>query len=196
MKKLTIIIVALIFVTVGCKRPKDCNYYMEDTPQMVYNLETDECDCLPFTGIESLSSSYNDWKDVVSYMRYMVRADKRATYPYYDREGDTVKVCGWIDHDGENTLMCCLGDSLQVQFTISGDSLTAFSAGRLTSPNHIEGPLDMFEGVDRERKCYITGIITFHPNSIGWEYSPGDMDPSHNCTTPNFALRMIEIKNQ
>lgn len=186
--------VVTILVITGCnKKTKNC-YYGNDG--LAYNPSTDDCECVNyFEGME-LETGYNTWTDVVHYMQYYSREDK-PNYPYYSREGDTVKTCGWINHVDGQTLMEDEVDSLYVQFVISDDSLTAMNAKRLSAPIHIEGEKAFFEGIDRDKKCYIKGIITFHPkvNDSWWLDGPADPEPSHNCSTAKFALRLIEIEN-
>ena len=72
------------------------------------------------------------------------------------------------------------------------------NADFLSERIHIEGDMALFDGIDRDKKCYIKGIITFHPkaNALWWiDDGPADPDPSHNCSTATFALCLIEIKN-
>ena len=187
----TAIMLVIIPFIIGCKKSKNC-YYGHDG--IVYNPSTNDCECVNFFEGMELGTGYNTWNDVVHYMQYYSRADK-PNYPYYSREGDTVKTCGWINHVDGQTLMEDEVDSLYVQFEISDDSLTAMKAKRLSAPIHIEGEKALFEGVNRERKCYMKGLITFHPKSVGWLTGPADPEPSHNCNTAMFALRLIEIEN-
>jgi hypothetical protein len=189
MKKILMIIAMIIIVITGCKKNKCCNY-----GGMVYNSSTEECECVNYYEGMVLGSGYNSWSDIVHYMQYYSRNDK-PEYPYYSREGDTLKTCGWINHKDGQTLMVDQSDSLYVQFIISDDSITALNANSLSAPIHIEGEKAFFEGIDREKKCYMKGIITFHPKSNSWLDGPADPEPSHNCSTARFALRLIDIKN-
>lgn len=202
MKKKHLILMAMAFfvsvvtflVITGCnKKTKNC-YYGHDG--IVYNPLTNDCECVNYYEGMVLETGYNSWIDVIHYMQYYSRGDK-PYYPYYSREGDTVKTCGWINHMDGHTLMGVEVDSLYVQFVISDDSLTAMNAKRLSAPIHIEGEKTFFEGIDRDKKCYIKGIITFHPkvDDVWWFDGPADPEPSHNCTSARFALRMIEIRN-
>ena len=193
MRKTLIIIVMAFLVITGCnKKNKNC-YYGHDG--IVYNPLTDDCECVNYFIGMKLGTGYNTWEDVVHYMQYYSRDDK-PNYPYYSRESDTVKVCGWINHVNGQTLMANESDSLYVQFEISDDSVAAMNAKRLSAPIHIECERALFEGVDRDKKCYMEGIITFHPKAdLHWLNGPADPDPSHNCSTATFALRLIEIKN-
>ena len=151
-----IMVVAIPFIQ-GCEKKKNC-YYGHDG--IVYNPSTNDCECVNhFEGME-LDTGYNAWLDVVHYMQYYSRDDK-PNYPYYSREGDTVKTCGWINHLDGQTLLPNESDSLYVQFEISDDSLAAMNAKRLSAPTHIEGDLALFDGIDRDKKCYIKGIISF-----------------------------------
>lgn len=187
-----IMVVAIPFIQ-GCEKKKNC-YYGHDG--IVYNPSTNDCECVNhFEGME-LDTGYNAWLDVVHYMQYYSRDDK-PNYPYYSREGDTVKTCGWINHLDGQTLLPNESDSLYVQFEISDDSLAAMNAKRLSAPTHIEGNLALFDGIDRDKKCYLKGIITFHQQAdyLYWLDGPADPEPSHNCSSANFALRLVEIRN-
>ena len=187
-----IMVVAIPFIQ-GCEKKKNC-YYGHDG--IVYNPSTNDCECVNhFEGME-LDTGYNAWLDVVHYMQYYSRDDK-PNYPYYSREGDTVKTCGWINHLDGQTLLPNESDSLYVQFEISDDSLAAMNAKRLSAPTHIEGDLALFDGIDRDKKCYLKGIITFHQQAdyLYWLDGPADPEPSHNCSSANFALRLVEIRN-
>ena len=199
MKKKYLILMALAIMVVvipfiqGCEKKKNC-YYGHDG--IVYNPSTNDCECVNhFEGME-LDTGYNAWLDVVHYMQYYSRDDK-PNYPYYSREGDTVKTCGWINHLDGQTLLPNESDSLYVQFEISDDSLAAMNAKRLSAPTHIEGDLALFDGIDRDKKCYLKGIITFHQQAdyLYWLDGPADPEPSHNCSSANFALRLVEIRN-
>lgn len=187
-----IMVVAIPFIQ-GCEKKKNC-YYGHDG--IVYNPSTNDCECVNhFEGME-LDTGYNAWLDVVHYMQYYSRDDK-PNYPYYSREGDTVKTCGWINHLDGQTLLPNESDSLYVQFEISDDSLAAMNAKCLSAPTHIEGDLALFDGIDRDKKCYLKGIITFHQQAdyLYWLDGPADPEPSHNCSSANFALRLVEIRN-
>ena len=187
-----IMVVAIPFIQ-GCEKKKNC-YYGHDG--IVYKPSTNDCECVNhFEGME-LDTGYNAWLDVVHYMQYYSRDDK-PNYPYYSREGDTVKTCGWINHLDGQTLLPNESDSLYVQFEISDDSLAAMNAKRLSAPTHIEGDLALFDGIDRDKKCYLKGIITFHQQAdyLYWLDGPADPEPSHNCSSANFALRLVEIRN-
>ena len=187
-----IMVVAIPFIQ-GCEKKKNC-YYGHDG--IVYNPSTNDCECVNhFEGME-LDTGYNAWLDVVHYMQYYSRDDK-PNCPYYSREGDTVKTCGWINHLDGQTLLPNESDSLYVQFEISDDSLAAMNAKRLSAPTHIEGDLALFDGIDRDKKCYLKGIITFHQQAdyLYWLDGPADPEPSHNCSSANFALRLVEIRN-
>ena len=189
---LAILVVVIPFIQ-GCEKKKNC-YYGHDG--IVYNPSTNDCECVNhFEGME-LDTGYNAWLDVVHYMQYYSRDDK-PNYPYYSREGDTVKTCGWINHLDGQTLLPNESDSLYVQFEISDDSLAAMNAKRLSAPTHIEGDLALFDGIDRDKKCYLKGIITFHQQAdyLYWLDGPADPEPSHNCSSANFALRLVEIRN-
>ena len=190
---LAIMVVVILFIQ-GCEKKKNC-YYGHNG--IVYNPLTDDCECVNYYEGMELGTGYNTWNDVVHYMLYYSRADK-PNYPYYSREGDTVKTCGWINHVDGQTLLPNESDSLYVQFVISDDSLTAMNADFLSERIHIEGDMALFDGIDRDKKCYIKGIITFHPKAsdLWWiNDGPADPDPSHNCSSARFALRMIEIRN-
>lgn len=191
MKKILMIIAMTILGITGCNKTKNC-YYGHDG--IVYNPLTDDCECVNYYEGMVLDTGYNSWGDIVKYMQYYSRGDKPA-YPYYSREGDTVMASGWINHCDGQTLMVDELDSLYVQFVVSDDSIAAMNADYLSAPIHIEGEKALFEGVDRDRRCYMRGLITFHPKSGGWLTGPADPDPSHNCNTALFALRLIEIKN-
>jgi hypothetical protein len=197
MKKKNLILMALVIMVVvipfiqGCEKKKNC-YYGHDG--IVYNPLTNDCECVNYYEGMELDTGYNSWSDIVHYMQYYSRNDK-PDYPYYSREGDTLKTCGWINHKDGQTLMVDESDSLYVQFVISDDSITALNANSLSAPIHIEGEKAFFEGIDRNKKCFMKGIITFHPKSNGWLDGPADPEPSHNCSTARFALRMIEIRN-
>lgn len=197
MKKKDLILMALAIMVVvipfiqGCEKKKNC-YYGHNG--IVYNPLTDDCECVNYYEGMELDTGYNSWSDIVHYMQYYSRNDK-PDYPYYSREGDTLKTCGWINHKDGQTLMVDESDSLYVQFVISDDSITALNANSLSAPIHIEGEKAFFEGIDRNKKCFMKGIITFHPKSNGWLDGPSDPEPSHNCSTARFALRMIEIRN-
>ena len=194
-KQLMLVAVAIMVVAIplliGCEKNKNCNY-----SGMVYNSQTNDCECVNrFEGME-LNTGYNAWLDVVHYMQYYSRDDK-PSYPYYSREGDTVNTCGWINHVDGQTLSANESDSLYVQFEICDDSVAAMNAKRLSAPTHIEGDMALFDGIDRDKKCYIKGIVTFHPkaDNLGWLDGPADPEPTHNCSTVSFALRLIEIGN-
>ena len=199
MKKKNLILMALAIMVVvipfiqGCEKKKNC-YYVHDG--IVYNPSTNDCECVNYYEGMELDTGYNAWLDVVHYMQYYSRDDK-PNYPYYSREGDTVKTCGWINHWQGQTLLPNESDSLYVQFEISDDSLAAMNANRLSAPIHIEGDLALFDGMDRDKKCYIKGIITFHQQAdyLDWLDGPADPEPSHNCSSVNFALRLVEIRN-
>mgnify|MGYP007092153831 CR=1 FL=1 len=186
-------VVAIPFIQ-GCRKnqkQKNCFY---GNNMMVYNPLTNDCECINYYEGMELDTGYNAWDDVVHYMQYFTRSDK-PDYPYYSREGDTVKTCGWINHCDGQTLLPNESDSLYVQFEISNDSLTAMNA-YLSGPIHIEGDKALFDGIDQDKKCYIKGIITFHSQTdIGWEMGPADPEPSHNCSSAIFALRLVEIRN-
>ena len=189
---LAIMVVVIPFIQ-GCEKKKNC-YYVHDG--IVYNPSTNDCECVNYYEGMELDTGYNAWLDVVHYMQYYSRDDK-PNYPYYSREGDTVKTCGWINHWQGQTLLPNESDSLYVQFEISDDSLAAMNANRLSAPIHIEGDLALFDGMDRDKKCYIKGIITFHQQAdyLDWLDGPADPEPSHNCSSVNFALRLVEIRN-
>lgn len=190
MKRLMILLILIAFVVVGCEKNKVCNY-----SGMAYNSLTDECECVNYYEGMVLDTGYNLWSDVVHYMQYYSRDDK-PYYPYYSREGDSVKVNGWINHKDGKTLLEDEIDSRYVQFVVSDDSITAMNAKALSAPIHIEGEKTLFEGVDQEKECYMKGVITFHPKSNNaWLVGPADPEPSHNCSTVNFALCIMEIKN-
>lgn len=190
---LAIFLSIVTFLTItGCnKKTKNC-YYGHDG--IVYDPSTDDCECVNYYEGMVLDTGYNSWGDIVKYMQYYSRGDKPA-YPYYSREGDTVMASGWINHCDGQTLMVDELDSLYVQFVVSDDSIAAMNADYLSAPIHIEGEKALFEGVDRDKRCYMRGLITFHPKSDGWLTGPTDPDPAHNCKTALFALRLIEIKN-
>ncbi len=180
---------------VGCNKPIDCEY-ITGTDIMEYDPVTKECDCVNNEPLLALNTGYNDWGDFMRYMVFYYRADKPQLYPYYSREGDTVRVCGWIAHDGDLSVAEDIGDSTLVQFDILDDSLSAMNAGRLTSFYHIEGKKQLMDSIDRERKCYIDGVITFsprpHPNP---PMSAIHSDPKFDCITADFSIRMFNIKN-
>ncbi len=192
MKRIVIVILTILVVT-GCEKSMNCNYGHDG---MIYDSLTGGCECFNEYEGMVLESGYNSWIDIIHYMQYFSRGDK-PYYPYYSREGDTVKTCGWINHVDGHSLMEDEVDSLYVQFEISDDSLTAMNAKRLSAPIHIEGEKAFFEGIDRDKKCYIKGIITFHPQAkdLWWLDGPADPEPSYNCSSARFALRLIEIKN-
>ena len=201
MKKKNLILMAFAMMVVaipfiqGCRKnqkQKNCFY---GNNMMVYNPLTNDCECINYYEGMELDTGYNAWLDVAHYMQYYSRQDK-PNYPYYSREGDTVKTCGWINHCDGQTLLPNESDSLNVQFEISDDSLAAMNAKCLSAPIHIEGDLALFDGIDRDKKCYIKGIISFHPKADELEWDgPADPEPSHNCYSARFVLRMIEIRN-
>ncbi|MCR5190165.1 MAG: hypothetical protein K6C07_01980 [Bacteroidales bacterium] len=185
---------AVLFL-LGCNKPIDCKY-TTGIDIMEYDPVTKECDCVNNNPLLTLDTGYNTWNDFKRYMVFYYRADKPYLYPYYSREGDTVRVCGWIAHDGSLSVAEDIEDSTLIQFDILDDSLSAMNAGRLTSICHIEGKKELLENIDHERKCYITGTITFNPRphpDLPFYAHPNE--PWRDCVSASFSVRMIEIKN-
>ena len=172
----------------GCNRQKDCTY-----GETVYNEETKECDCIQRHNQDNFpylpESQYNNWEDVVTHYEYYVK--KYSEYPYYHEEGKTYKVCGWIrHHNGEVVQMA--SDSVYAAFGMCADSVTAFSSQNLfSSLCHLEVQPSLLDSVDMDRKCYITGTLTFdvYTAFVLMKYYP------RSCCCPEFALRVTEIHN-
>ncbi len=181
-------IMACVMLACGCNRQKDCTY-----GETVYNEETKECDCIQRYNQDNLpylsESQYNNWEDVVAHYAYNVKS--YAEYPYYQHEGKTFKVCGWVRHYNDE-VMEVASDGMCAAFDMSADSVTAFSSPYLySSLCHLEVQPSLLESVDMDRKCYITGTLTFdvYTDFIMMKHYPS------SCCCPEFALRVAEIHN-
>ena len=182
-------------ILMGCNRSVDCEY-ITGTDLMEYDPVTKECDCVNNDSpLLALDTGYNTWHNLKRYMVFYYRADKPQQYPYYSREGESLRVCGWIAHDGDLSVAEDIEDSTLIQFDILDDSLSAMNAGRLTSFCHVEGEKELLEGIDRERKCYITGTITFNSRPNPYPSEATLPNPWRHCVSACFSIRMFEIKN-
>lgn len=124
------------------------------------------------------------------YMDYP--ASTREDYPYWDEEGDTIKVCGWIKHDYGNTIHASSGNVSSIR--MCDDSVIALdstSKGGAGVDFEMDSSLDLLNGVNREEKCYIMGTLTFSPK-IMYVYTP---EPYNPCLFIQFAINPITISN-
>lgn len=188
MKKISIVLVLaiIVFFSAGCNRQKECFY------GLVYNEETNECDCVQKGNRDNIpditSEEYHNWEDVSAFYEYYVKS--KEEYPYNQHEGNTLKVCGWINHYNGQAYHLS-PDSLWAAIGLSSDSSAAFSASYFYSINsRIECSPILLDSIDLDQKCFITGTLTFSPY-----YMFTMMTSQPGCYCPEFALRVTEIHN-
>jgi hypothetical protein len=187
-KKLFYLMMTSAMLVCGCNRQKECTY-----GETVYNEETEECDCIQRHNQDNFpylsDNQYYNWEDLVARYEYYVK--QYFEYPYYHDEGKTFKVCGWVRHYNDEVMMLS-SDSMYAAFGISADSVAAFSSQNLYSALcHLEVQPSLLDSVDMDRKCYITGTLTFdiYTAFVSMSYYP------RSCCCPEFALRVTEIHN-
>lgn len=203
MKKMMIFLIAAsMLLAYGCNRQKECRTDMvynletgdcECDGGMVYNNSTKQCACLQAHDQNNLpilsDNQYISWEDLVANYEYYVKS--LPDYPYYQHEGKTFKVCGWIRHSNDQVLVMS-PDSLYAAFGVCADSSEAFSSTFLYPTFcHLEAQPSTLESVDMDKKCYIVGTLTFEP-CLWFTMMTGY---PRGCHCPEFALRVNEIHN-
>ena len=173
MKKLTIIIVALILVAVGCG-PK---FEKCSQPCEIYEIPTLDM------------SGYNSCKDVWLNYAYGMQENQiyMDQYPYPYELGDTIRVSGFIKHSYGKPFEF-IGKSWKCEMV--DDSLKAMDEN-----NHKPGILkvlgdekNVLTSIDDQKRCFVTGIMSFDNPFVGEGLEEGCF---YNCP----VVKVIEIKN-
>ena len=193
MKRLFLLLSA-VFIFISCQKDHQCDIDQE------YNTKTKECDCVQsFPESERpvlKTDDYNSWYAVRKHFTYSVRYIYPETYPFYSHEGDTLLLCGWMDHTPLDKRVYSI-DSSWVQILLLDDSLSAASYINYDGDfsGFIASPVPMLKGLDMDKKIYIKGLLTFNFTDLCFGYlcSPGD--PWHDCWNTCFAVKVLEIKN-
>lgn len=146
MKKLTIIIVALIFVTVGCKpRYEQCGQ-----PSEIYEIPTLD------------RNGYNSCKDVWLNYAYGMQDSwgYQEQYPYPYELGDTIRVSGFIRH--------AYGKPFEYRGNLWKCEMLDDSLNAMDESNHKPGILrvvgkakNVLTSIDDQKRCYVTGVMSF-----------------------------------
>lgn len=197
MKKVFILLLTVFSLT-GCNKEKTetCQCDVDQ----VYNTKTGECDCVqPFPESERpvlKTDDYNSWYAVRKHFTYSIRYKYPETYPFYSHEGDTLLLCGWMDHTPLDKRVYSI-DSSWVQILLLDDSLSAASYINYDGgfSGFIASPVPMLKGLDMDKKIYIKGLLTFNFTDLYFGYMCSPADPDHDCWNISFAVKVLEIKN-
>ena len=197
MKKVFILLLTVFSLT-GCNKEKTetCQCDVDQ----VYNTKTGECDCVqPFPESERpvlKTDDYNSWYAVRKHFTYSIRYKYPETYPFYSHEGDTLLLCGWMDHTPLDKRVYSI-DSSWVQILLLDDSLSAASYISYDGDyeSFIVSPVPMLKGLDMDKKIYIKGLLTFNFTDLYFGYMCSPADPDHDCWNISFAVKVLEIKN-
>jgi len=173
MRKYTIIIVALIFVAMGCKpRYEQCGQ-----PNEIYEIPTLD------------RNGYNSCKDVWLNYAYGMQDSQgyQEQYPYPYELGDTIKVSGFIKHS--------YGKPFEYRGKLWKCEMMDDSLNAMDENNHKHGILNVqgkeknvLTSIDDRKRCFVTGVLSFD-NSFPEE---GLRDWCY-YTCP--VVKVIEIKN-
>ncbi len=169
---ISILAIAVLLLAVACNKNKCNNGASTD----LVSLSKED-----FNTCTAVLEKYTDYP-----------ASTREEYPYWDEEGNTIKVCGWIKHDYGNTIHASSGNVSCIR--MCDDSVVALdstSKGGAGVDFEMDSSLDLLNGVNREEKCYIMGTLTFNPK-ITCVYTP---EPSNHCLLIQFAINPIKISN-
>lgn len=166
-----IILCASVLLICGCKREKGCTY--GDT---VYNEETNECDCVNWKESEIPGLSIGTYNSVGAVrMNYDYRVKSYSEYPYYNRQGDTIKVFGWF----------WFGD---IEGGIHGDTLPLIGAG---SPTLTLLNIHDFVGLfDTKDTCFVTGVLEFQTPD-----GKKAVTEHAECFLVDYVLQVVDIHN-
>ncbi len=131
---------------------------------------------------EISSESYNTCNTILENYFYMFH-DVRE-FPYNDKIGDTLKVCGWVKNGGTTPSHF---------LWISDDPLDTLTS-HTTFQHHI-----LLMGIDSlpsdfniSKKCYATGLLWFTDIGV---FRGGEGREHHNyCTYRNVALMVQDIQ--
>ena len=163
MKKMCLYIVSALFFLNGCDNSCDQPFDQNDKPEI---------------SVES----YNTCNTILGNYFYMFH-DVRE-FPYNDKIGDTLKVCGWVKNEGNPT---------PNHLWISDDPLDT-SINHTTSQYHI-----LLTGLDSlpsdfniSKKCYVTGTLWF--TDFGVFHGGEGRIPHDFCTYRNVALIIQDIR--
>ena len=196
MKKCLTMMILAVLVLAGCKKEKTgtCQCYDDQ----VYNAKTGECDCVqPFPESERpvlKTDDYNSWYAVRRHFIYKVKSDARKeAYPYYSHEGDTLLLCGWIDHTPLENRTYSL-DSMMVKISLLDDSSSAALQNSSDETSYIACPVSLLKHIDIGKKIYVRGTITFNLLTLNFDV-PIAMPSPYACWFPEIAFKVLEIKN-
>lgn len=143
----------------------------------------------PFLDAPTLNA--NGFNTCIAVMgKYTYPVKKMKYYPYWSDEGDTIKVCGWIEHSNGNPIKA--SDSLDLMFSMSDDSITALDSSYHGAGLPFECAVCLMDSIDLEKKCYITGTLSFDPK---YKLIGGPPDFS-SCVCPQYSIRVVKIENQ
>ncbi|MBO4282469.1 MAG: hypothetical protein J5873_04680 [Bacteroidales bacterium] len=195
MKKLLFIVLTVFTLTSCVKSPENCYQCKAD---QIFNAKTEVCDCVqPFPESERpvlKTDGYNFWDSVCKYFTYSVSYKNPETYPYYSHEGDTLLLCGWIDHTPLEKRVYSR-DSTLVKISLMDDSVSAAMRTSSNDLNCIACPVSLLGKIDMDKMAYLKGIITFSMLNVGFFELNSPADPDKDCVIPYYAFKVLEIKN-
>lgn len=125
---------------------------------------------------------------------YKVRYKCPETYPYFSHEGDTLLLCGWIDHTPLEKRVYSR-DSTLVKISLMDDSVSAAMRTSSNDLNCIACPVSLLGKIDMDKMAYLKGIITFSMLNVGFFELNSPADPDKDCVIPYYAFKVLEIKN-
>ena len=142
----------------------------------------------PFPDAPALNANeYNSCNTVMG--KYTHPVKQMRNYPYWSDEGDTIKVCGWIEHSYGNPIKAT--DSLDLMFFMSDDSINALDPSYHGGGLPFESAVYLMDSIDLEKECYIIGTISFNPK---FKFIGGPPD-FNSCVCPQYAMRVVRIEN-
>lgn len=166
-----ILVIGGVLLVYGCNRQKECRI------GMVYNSQTEDCDCFNRSVSEIPELSSDDYNSVlVLRWNFDYNVKSYTDYPYYSHQGDTIKVYGWFWEDIDTILY--------------GD--TAPWIG-VDCPRLKLSSIQDFAGLfDKKDTCFLTGILEY-PNHLD---KKAFTEPIEECfLMDDYMLRVVEIHN-
>ncbi|MBR4912978.1 MAG: hypothetical protein IKZ54_09095 [Bacteroidales bacterium] len=192
MRKNVVILMAItgILLLCGCNRQMECYKNMVYNSQtedceckqgMVYNEEAKRCDCFNRDKSEIPELSSNTYNSVRALrMNFDFNVMSYADYPYYNHQGDTLKVYGWFWESDDESLDTVLFGDTKPWLGVDCPKLTLLNIW------------DFAGFYDKTDTCFLTGILEF-PNHLGKNASN---EHTEECfLMDDYVLRVVEIHN-
>lgn len=190
-----LLLIVVSFVLISCKEKQEVCQCDAD---QAYNAETGACDCMqPFPESERpalLANDYNSWSAVKKHFTYKVRYKCPETYPYFSHEGDTLLLCGWIDHTPLEKRVYSK-DSSFVKISLLDDASSAVLKTSSNDDRYIACPVQLLEKIEVDKKVYVKGTLTFNRLNVGFFELDSPADSDKDCVVAYYAFRVLEIKN-